>query len=71
MITAAGKNSAGIAADLDITRASMTHYLNADFSQLRRFLQIARLCGFKVILTNENGTTIDLTSIPAEKEQKK
>ena len=67
MITASGNNSVTVANQLGITRPNMTHYIKSDFSQLKRFLQIADICGFDVIVTNNKGVKINL--VDAVKEQ--
>ena len=71
MITAAGKNSAIIASEIGITRANMTHYYKSDFSQLKRFLLIAKICDFDVIVTNKKGININLIDALQEKPKNK
>ena len=61
MIAAAGKNQSIIASELNVTRANITHFLNADFTQINKFLKIAELCGFEIIARNKNGTIINLS----------
>lgn len=61
MIAAAGKNQSMIAAELNVTRANMTHYIQSDFLQIKRFIKIAELCDFEIIARNKNGTVIKLT----------
>ena len=60
MIAASGNNSVSVANQLGITRPNMTHYVKSDFSQLKRFLKIADICGFDVIVTNNKGVSINL-----------
>ena len=69
MIAAAGKNSVKIANEIGITRPNMTHYMQSDFSQLKRFLLIAKLCNFDVIVTNNKGISINLVDALQEKSE--
>ena len=61
MIAAAGKNQSMIAAELNVTRANMTHYVQSDFLQIKRFIKIAELCNFEIVARNKKGTEIKLT----------
>lgn len=71
MITAAGKNSVSIANELKITRPNMTHYVKSDFKQLKRFLEIAKICNFDVIVTNNKGININLVDSLEENTENK
>lgn len=70
MISAAGKNSVTIANEIGITRPNMTHFCKSDFSQLKRFLLIAKLCNFDVIVTNKKGININLVDVLQENNKK-
>ena len=70
MIAAAGKNSVTIANEIGITRPNMTHYVKSDFSQLKRFLLIAKLCNFDVIVTNKKGININIVDALQENNKK-
>lgn len=60
MIAAAGKNTVIIAKEIGVTRPNLTHFYKSDFSQLKRFLLIAKLCNFNVIVTDNKGISINL-----------
>ena len=68
MIAASGNNSVSVANQLGITRPNMTHYVKSDFSQLKRFLKIADICGFDVIVTNNKGVSINLVDAVKNEE---
>ena len=68
MIAASGNNSVSVANQLGITRPNMTHYVKSDFSQLKRFLKIADICGFDVIITNNKGVSINLVDAVKNEE---
>ena len=71
MIAAAGKTGAGISKELQITRAAFTQYLNSDFSQVKRFIKIADLCGFQVVIKNKSGLEITLQADQEENTKNK
>lgn len=60
MIVAAGKNTVIIAKEIGVTRPNLSHFYKSDFSQLKRFLLIAKLCNFDVIVTDHKGININL-----------
>ena len=71
MIAAAGKSGAGISRELHITRAAFTQFLNSDFLQVKRFIKIASLCDFEIVLRNKNGLEIKLSPDQASETENK
>lgn len=57
---AAGKNGNEIAKELNITPGRYSQYLNSDFTQLNRFIEICKICGCEITITNKNGVNIKL-----------
>ena len=71
MIAAAGKSGAGISRELHITRAAFTQFLNSDFLQVKRFIKIASLCNFEIVLRNKDGLEIKLSPDPTNEQENK
>ena len=57
---AAGKNGNDIAKELNITPGRYSQYLNSDFLQLIRFIEICKICECEITISNKNGLNIKL-----------
>ena len=57
---AAGKNGSQISKELNITPGAYSQYLNSDFSSLVRFIEICKICGCEITISNKNGLNIKL-----------